>query len=401
MNRIRLIPILVAVLCALPATVPAKTAITVWHAYRGKERDALQKVVANFNTRSPDIEVKLLPIPYDAFADKITFAIPGGKGPDLFIFAQDRLGDWAASGHIESVDFWVDDSLREKYLPPTIEALTYDDQLYGLPIAFKMVALFYNKKLVKTPPSTTDEMIKLGKTLTKPAAQQFGLVYENANFYFHAPWMHGFGGHVFDNKGRPTLDSDEVIQSMKVAQFLAHDAGIMPEEVSNTLVTSLFNKNKAGMVISGPWFMGEIDKSVNYSVSLLPIISKTGKRATPYLTVEAVMMSARTKDKKAAFQVMQYLTGPEAGVVMATEGRQTPAQREVYGNPAVKNDPILSVFKEQLANTIPMPNTPVMRKVWDPATKAMNKIINGNLDPAQVMHAAQGELKKLLQGTQR
>jgi arabinogalactan oligomer/maltooligosaccharide transport system substrate-binding protein len=213
--------------------------------------------------------------------------------------------------------------------------------------------------------------------------------------------MHGFGGRVFDKKGRPTLDSDGMIQSMKFAQYLAHAAGIMPEEVSNTLVTSLFNKDKAGMIITGPWFLGEVDKRVKFGVSVLPVISKSGKRATPYLTAEAVMMSAKTKDKKAAFKVMQYLTGPEAGLIMASEGRQTPARSEVYDSPKVKNDPILSVFKRQLASTVPMPNTPAMRKVWDPITKAMNKVINGKLEPSQVMKTAQTELKKLLKGTQR
>ena len=156
-----------------------------------------------FNAKQSDIKLELVTIPYDAFADKITASIPRGKGPDLFIFAQDRLGDWAASGLVEPVDFWLTDPLRNAFLEPTIEALTYDNAVYGLPMAFKTVALYYNPKLIPTPPATTDEMIAMAKKATK--GDTFGLVYENANFYFQAAWMQGFGGRVFDKKGKPCL----------------------------------------------------------------------------------------------------------------------------------------------------------------------------------------------------
>ena len=50
-------------------------------------------------------------MPYDAFADKITAAVPRGKGPDVFIFAQDRLGGWMEAGNtVEPLDFFLDDA---------------------------------------------------------------------------------------------------------------------------------------------------------------------------------------------------------------------------------------------------------------------------------------------------
>ena len=85
----------------------------------------------------------------------------------------------------------------------------------------------------------------------------------------------------------------------------------------------------------------------------------------------------------------------------ATQGRQTSARREVYDDPRVKKDPILKVFRQQLKDTIPMPNSPAMRKVWTPATIAMNKIINGKLDPQATMVETQKQVKELLKGSRR
>lgn len=395
-----------ALLCALllllaPTFALAKTTINIWHAYRGKEEAALKKVVDAFNQKGGAIEIQLLGIPYDAFADKITAAIPRDKGPDLFIAAHDRIGDWAAKQVIEPVDFWLTDDIRGRYLPPTMKALTYDDAVYGLPMAFKMVVLFYNPALVPSPPATTDDMIAAAKKATDAGKQRFGLVYENANFYYQMAWMHGFGGEVFNKRGKPTLGSDEVIASLAFARRLARDEGIMPQEVTASLVTTLFNKGQAGMVISGPWFMGEIDPSVRYQVATLPTISQNGKKAQPALTAEAIIMSAKSAHKKEAFEVMQYLTGVEAGVVMATEGRQPVARREVYDDARVKGDATLQVFRRQLDTAVPMPNTPAMLMVWSPMTTAMNKVINGDTPPADAAKAAQEEIAKLVKGARR
>jgi maltose-binding protein MalE len=112
-------------------------------------------------------------------------------------------------------------------------------------------------------------------------------------------------------------------------------------------------------------------------------------------------MSAQARDKKAAFAVMQHLTGPAAGVIMAVEGRQTAARREVYDDPQVREDTVLAVFREQLAHTVPMPNTPAMRMVWSPATVMMNKVINGKVAPADAARQAQAEVTQLLKGARR
>jgi maltose-binding protein MalE len=67
------------------------------------------------------VKITTLPVPYDALADKITAAVPRGKGPDIFIFAQDRLGGWVEAGKtIEPIDFYVDKATKDRFLPSTV-----------------------------------------------------------------------------------------------------------------------------------------------------------------------------------------------------------------------------------------------------------------------------------------
>ena len=54
--------------------------IVVWHSYRGAEKAALEQVAENFNAQSED-KVELQAVPHDAYADKLTAAVPRGQGP--------------------------------------------------------------------------------------------------------------------------------------------------------------------------------------------------------------------------------------------------------------------------------------------------------------------------------
>ncbi len=369
--------------------------LVLWHSYRATERKALEKLVAKYNDSHPGVKVETLFIPYDAFADKITAAIPRGVGPDMFIFAHDRVGDWARAKVIEPIEFYVgtDEALLGRFFPVTVESLTYEKSLYGLPMAFKSVALFYNKKLVPNPPKTTDELVAMAKKVTDQAKKTYGLVYENANFYHHAAWLYGFGGKVFDDQGNLALDTPEAVKSFEFARDLRKVHGIVPEDVSSILVTSLFNEGRAAMVINGPWFLGEIDPKIDYGVAVLPRISPAGNApARPFLTSEAIIMSSKSKHKKQAFEFMKYLTSDEAALVRALEGRQSVANQKVYSNPKVAADPILRVFMEQMKTAVPMPNTPEMLSVWTPATTALSSVIKGGASPAEALAKAQKEI---------
>ena len=72
--------------------------LKLWHSYRGDERAALDELIREWNGKHPELRVEPLALPYDAYANKLTSAIPRGHGPDLFISAHERIGDWAESG---------------------------------------------------------------------------------------------------------------------------------------------------------------------------------------------------------------------------------------------------------------------------------------------------------------
>jgi len=383
---------------AVPSLALAQTEIVVWHSYRGEEKTALEKVVAAYNAAkaAKGVKVTTLAVPFDAFADKITAAVPRGKGPDIFIYAQDRLGGWVeARNTIEPIDFYLDKDTTGRFLPRTMEAMTYRGTVYGLPLNFKVITMVYNKKMVANPPKTSAELVATAKRLTDAGTGRFGLAYWYSNFYYHAPLMGAFGGRVFDEKGKVVLNSAENVKALEtLMKWVAQDK-ILPAEPSTALVTSLFNDGKAAMVFAGPWFLGEIAKGIDYGLAQLPTIDEAGgKPMRPWMTVEGVYIAAQSKHKEAAYDFAKYVTDLPQAKLLALEGRQTPANKLVYNDPQVAADPAMQAFRKQVEVATPMPNLVEMTMVWSPITTAMNTVVQKSALPKAAMDLAQQEVER-------
>ena len=369
----------------------AATELTVWHAYRGDEKAAFEKVVAQYNASQKNVVVKTLAVPYDAYADKISASIPRGKGPDVFIFAQDRLGGWVEAGQtIEPIDFFVDDKVKKSLVPGMMAAMTYRDTIYGLPLNYKSIAMIYNTALVKAPPKTTGELLKIAKSLTDKNTGRFGLAYEYSNFFFHAALMNAFGGQVFAAGAKPTIDLPQNVAAAKEMLRWYRTEGLLPAEPSSTLISSLFNDGKAAIVFSGPWFLGEVSDKIKYAIAPLPTVDAAGgKPMRPWLTVEGVYVSAGSKAKEAAYHFAEYLVSRDAALVLALEGGQLPTNAAVYDDARVAKNPTLAAFRKQLETAVPMPNYAEMTLMWSPVTTAMNKIVKGSATPEAAFAEAQ------------
>ncbi|MCB9758518.1 MAG: extracellular solute-binding protein [Alphaproteobacteria bacterium] len=368
----------------LAAAWAAPVELNVWHAYRGQERAALEAVLAEFDAAHPDVTVRPLALPAESFITKLEAAAPRGNGPDLFIAAHERVGDWSATGLLAPVE-GLDTA---PYHPITVEALRYDGDLYGVPLAYKCLALFYNRALVRDPAGTTDALLAQLRDLT--GGGRYGLAYQADAPYFFAPWMHGHGGGVYQGDA-VALDQPGNVAGLAFLRKITVEEGLIPEEPTGALVTQLFNEGQAAYVISGPWFLGEIDPKVDFAVAPLPRVSATGLSAAPFLTVEGAFVSAYAAQPEAARALARFLADTPAALNRAVEGRQSVATLAAYADPRVANDPVLAAFRAQLDHSVPMPNRPEMAATWEPLARALRRVIRGDLLPQAALETAQTE----------
>ncbi len=367
--------------------------LIIWHGYRGAERDALEEVLEAYNDANAErgVRVRALAVPFDAYADKLSATLPRGKGPDLFIFGHDRLGGWVeGSDAIDPVGFYLSDQDRGRFLPNMLEAMTYREQVYGLPLNFKSVALIRNRDLVAEPPRDTDDLAAIARDFTNPDTGAFGLAYEYANPDMHVALMNGFGGGVFDVEGDAALDRPENSHAFELLLKWRNEDQILLPEPTGALVLSVFNNKRAPFVISGPWFLSEVEEGIDVGVSPLPnIVEANGAPIRPWVFVEGVFITRASRDPEAAYDIARFITSDDGQAIMARKGRQLPAAATVWERSAIADDPIASGFLAQLERGSPMPNTPELALFWSPGDIAMKQVLRSGRSPGDALAEAQ------------
>src|SRR5258707_6784470 len=77
--------------------------------------------------------------------DNFPLAAQAGKGPDIVIWAHDKVGEWADGGVIAPIE--VTAAYKQQFYPMAWDAVLHRRQLWGYPISLEALGLIYNKKL--------------------------------------------------------------------------------------------------------------------------------------------------------------------------------------------------------------------------------------------------------------
>jgi arabinogalactan oligomer/maltooligosaccharide transport system permease protein len=368
-----LVALCVFVLVSSPASAEP---IRLWHAYRGDEEKALEEIVARWKGDP----VELLALPADALKSKLSSAISLGDGPDLFIDAHNRLGEYKFRKLVAPVG----DALEEGvYAGPSLEAMRVGDVAYGVPISQKSVALYVNTDLVDHVPEDLEGIAEL-KGKLPPGV--FPLAYESQNFYFHAGLLHAAGGKVITDKDEFGFVGPEAAKSLELTLWL-QSSGTIPEEADGALVTNLFRSGRAAFAISGPWLATDLAgaTSLHYRVAPLPKVRATGRYLEPLLTVEAIMLSPRGAARVDVRALARHIASPEGAKIRAERAHTLPARQDAA---LPEGDAALRAFAEQAKRTVPMSTSPAMDAVWEPAHKAIRKVVRRDALPETALNEA-------------
>lgn len=378
--------------------------LVFWHAYRGAEEEALLEVVGAFHAANPGVVVEVVPIPYQAYANKLSSGIPRGNGPDVFLFAQERIGGWADAGVVAAIGDVVDPSLVDALPDNLVEACRYREQLYGLPLSTKTTALFYRSDLLAElgaePPATSEQLVELARRFTDPSRGRYGLVYPVADFYYHSGWFFGFGGTLYGADGTPSLAGAGHAASLAFVDRLQNELAVVPRDADYGVAKDLFTRGAALFAVNGPWFVGELGDTP-FGVVPLPVVSETGLAAAPFVTVESVLVSAQAAAEPGRFALAvrfaEYLAGVESSVVRARRASQAVAHPAAYDDPEVAANALLAAFGHAAEQGTPMPNAPQMTAIWEPANRALQQVLRRSRTPAAAAAAADDDLSRALQ----
>lgn len=372
-----ILAIVALVVCCPALALAAGEPIRVWHAQRDAEAKALEEILATYE----GAELDVLALPFDAYARKLEASVPIGDGPDLFIDVHERLGNFRARQIVAPVG----DALEGEgaFIGPALDALRADGAVWGLPISQKSLALFVNTELAPEVPPDLEGIAELRGKLP---AGVYPLVYEAKGFYSHAAILGAFGVAPLTPDDQFGFVGPGAEQSLALVRALLEQR-VIPDDASGALVGDLFNAGQAAFAISGPWFTGGLTEAARKRTRVVPLprVRATGQPMRPLLGVEAVMLTPEGAKRPEVRALARHLASAEAARIRLAAARTPPARTDVE-LPA--DDPIVRAFSEQAKVAIPMPSSLAMRSVWDPADRALRKVLRGDASPKEALDEA-------------
>lgn len=349
--------------------------ITAWHDNDESMMNALADVV-NAKLADENITLRFEKKP-DVTGQIKLYGTDAANGPDMYLFAHDSLGAFAEMGILEPVGNLIDADKEKDFIPMTIEAATYKDEQYLMPVYYETLLFMYNKALWNGDmPSTTEELYDYMAANTDVNAGTYALVNQHSTSYNIAPFINGFGGYIIDKDGNPGLNAPGTKEAVNYNRKFAQ---LQADGDYNT-VTALFNEGKAAAIIGGPWLVSGIrDAGIDLGIkSLCDFTLPNGEVMIPYSGVQClgVLKYAAESKKEALTRVLEVLAEPEAGITLAKEFNCAPANSKAYEDAAVAANEMILAMEKTAQKAVPMPNIPEMSVMWGPAESllaAVNK----------------------------
>ena len=381
--------------------------VTMWHGQDDIAGKVLGQLADDFNKTHKNIKVKATTggVVADQMRQKVTTALASGEYPDIaYIFGSD-LANLARSDKVldltddvKQPDFGWDD-----YYAPAKAATTVNGRVRALPALIDDLAVVYNKKLFKNmgvsePPAggwTWDQFIATSKQLTDKGKGTFGTAWpavgDEDTVWRTWPLVWQAGGDIIKD-GKAAFGGAPGEQAFGVVDRLAQDGSVYVDTKPDSDQTyQLFNNNKIGMVVTGPWQLPDfIEAKTGFGVAPLPAFGSDA------VTISApdtwTLFDNGKRRAKAAVEFVQWLNQPaqdarwvvDAGSLPLRKGTAQEAKWKEYQD----KTPGLSIFVAALDGARTKPTDPLYPQVSEQVGQSLVAVLLKRSSPTDALDKA-------------
>jgi len=386
------------------------------------ETEALKKATERFEAKT-GFKVRTVRVPFEELQPKFQVAAPVRKGPDVITGPHDWVGPFATAELITPVK--LTDSERAEFMEAPLKTLSFKGELYGLPISLETLGLIYNKKFIKKPPQTMEELIVISDLANKGETDKLkgtkseagnsyddmlnydeinsvkvsGFLFELEDFYFSWGFLGGYNAYIFKETPQGLdpfdigLDKSEAVEGMKFLMDLKNKYKLIPQGMSKDIASGRFMENDLLFTINGPWALVDYKrKNVDFGFAPLPILN-TGKRPAPFVGVQGIYLNSKSANKDMALELMKEICSTQGQIEIYLEGGRVPARFDSQKDERLASNDDLKGILQAAQDGYPMPNIPEMGTIWTPMKEATQLIMNGKLPPEQALKQARERIK--------
>lgn len=365
--------------------------ITFWHTYGdSEEAQFLNVVMPLWEAAHPNIKVEAIRQDSSQYHQMIVTSFGTGMSPDVARVDIANIAAYAAQGGLTALSDFADFAdISSDYMDAPLSTNLYQGKYYGLPLDTNCKAAVINKNVLSElgmseVPETMEEFIEKAKDRGTYSLNVSGVGDWDMYPYF---WL--FGGTLTDDgftQATGYLDSDESIAAINKMIEL-HDQKIFTiRDVDGSVDAWDGINSEYAMFFEGPWYFGSYEDCEAKGIVASTIPTYEGRSAS-VVGGEDIAVFATSKHTEAAYEFAKFMTGKEAQLAMLEAG-QLPILKSLVENEAIQNNPVWSVYMEQMESArarIPSPNNSTIQEIW---SEMVTSIFVEGADVAEALHDA-------------
>lgn len=356
--------VLVLLLLAVGVMSAQDEPITLWHIQStGNGPMLLQQAVDRFMADNPDVAVEVVPMQNDPYKTRIRTAMGAGDTPCIFpSWGGGPLYEYVQAGQvIPLTDYLNADDYVDRFIPAALSNVTFDGEMYGVPVENISVAIIYYNKDVFAQyglevPTTWDELLALSQTLIDNGVAPFALANKTkwpSSMYYMYLVDRLAGPELFASVANRTgsqftdaafVEAGQMIQDLVEMGGFAEGFNGLDYDTGQSRM--LMYGGLAAMELMGSWqissYKSEDPEFYENSLGFFGFPAVEGGAGDPTNVVGTVgdnfyHISSNCPNPDKAFELLTYLIDDESVAVRVEDGRIPP----VKGVSELLTDPVL------------------------------------------------------------
>lgn len=377
-----------------------RVTITFQEQFSDAESAQFEKQLADFETANPLITVKLIRDNDASYYDKLTTQITAGKGPDLARVEPPRASQFIAAGW--ALPLGDSAGSKDDFFPASLESVTKDGKLYGVPVDLSALALFYRTDLfeaagIDNPPTTWEEFAADAQKLTSGDTHGVGLFGGWGGFEFY-PWLWQAGAEVLnEDQTEAVFNSPDAVRALQLWVDLQKTS--MPDGMATATEDDLkgpFVSGNLAMMTSGPWMIPSMKTAgidSKWAVAPLP----EDQQAATVLGGLDLLVLKNTEHADAAKTFVKWLMQDSVQKEWASALGYIPVKSTLYEDPTFRDDPYVSAFADVLKQARSRPTIAAAGDIDTALGKAVQAALSGTQSAQAALDEAVDTSNKALQ----
>ncbi|MDO4906036.1 MAG: sugar ABC transporter substrate-binding protein [Lautropia sp.] len=418
----------------IPALAHAEqTTINYWM-WDAPQLPVYQKCAAAFQKENPDIKINITQSAWDQYWTSLQTALISGDAPDVFVNHVTRLPEMSANDIIQDLKPLIEQDEYDTagYQKGLLESWVKEGAIYGLPKDWATVAVAYDREQLEAAGLKPEDMANLswnpedggsfGKVIERLTVDVkgkrgneegfdpnnikiFGFVTNNLSAHGETEWsfLAASTGWKFIDEPWATeyhYDDPRLVSTLNWLRDLARVKHHMPtaEQSGQLGAETLMFSGKGAMTVTGSWLI-DLYHSSKPSVVFAPLPAGPEGRKSMFNGLADSIWTG-SDNQEAAWKWVKFLGSDtcqsivaDAAIVFPARSSQLEATMAAYKKKGIDVSAFTEVAKPE--SSFPFPITDHGNEISAIAKAALDRVMRGQSDTAELMKKANTEINDL------